>query len=156
RRLIEDLSRDREYGAVARAARELMAAVRLPRRLAQREELAVGGVSDITNRGPLDRLLLSEFAPDDLTLAVPGAPNNALYLRRDPPMREPPGTLAVLLDSGLRVWGIPRVLASAVALALAACDKQHAQALFWRARGKQLLPVDLLSKKGLTEHLGAL
>jgi len=42
-----------------------MAAVRLPRRLAQREELAVGGISDITNRGPLDRLLLSELAHDD-------------------------------------------------------------------------------------------
>jgi hypothetical protein len=156
RRLIEDLSRDREYGAVARAARELMAAVRLPRRLAQREELAVGGISDITNRGPLDRLLLSELAHDDLTLAVRVALNEALYLRREPPMREPPGTLAVLLDSGIRLWGIPRVLASAVALALAACDKQHAQALFWRAHGKDILPVDLLSRKGLTEHLGSL
>jgi hypothetical protein len=156
RRLIEDLSRDREHGAVARAARELMAAVRLPRRLGQREELAVGGISDITNRGPLDRLLLSELAHDDLTLAVRVALNEALYLRREPPMREPPGTLAVLLDSGIRLWGIPRVLASAVALALAACDKQHTQALFWRARGKELLPVELLSKKGLTQHLGAL
>jgi hypothetical protein len=156
RRLIEDLSRDREHGAVARAARELMAAVRLPRRLAQREELAVGGISDITNRGPLDRLLLSELAHDDLTLSVRVALNEALYLRREPPMREPPGTLAVLLDSGIRLWGIPRLLATAVALALAACDKQHAQALFWRARGKELLPVDLLSKKGLTEHLATL
>jgi hypothetical protein len=156
RRLIDELSRDREYGAVARAARELMAAVRLPRRLAQREEMAIGGISDITNRGPLDRLLLSELAHDDLTLAVRVALNEALYLRREPPMREPPGTLAVLLDSGLRLWGIPRVLASAVALAFAACDKQHAQALFWRAHGKELLPVKLLSKHGLTEHLGAL
>jgi MoxR-vWA-beta-propeller ternary system domain bpX0/MoxR-vWA-beta-propeller ternary system domain bpX1 len=156
RRLIEDLSRDREHGAVARAARELMAAVRLPRRLAQREELAVGGISDITNRGPLDRLLLSELAHDDLTLAVRVALNEALYLRREPPMREPPGTLAVLIDSGIRLWGVPRVLASAVALALAACDKQHAQALFWRAHGKEILPVDLLTRKGLTEHLGSL
>lgn len=156
RRLIEDLSRDREYGAVARAARELMAAVRLPRRLAQREELALGGISDITNRGPLDRLLLSELAHDDLTLAVRVAVNEALYLRREPPTREPPGTLAILLDSGIRVWGVPRVLASAVALALAACDKQHARALFWRARGKEILPVELLTKKGLTEHLGTL
>lgn len=156
RRLIEDLSRDREYGSVARAARELMAAVRLPRRLALREELAVGGISDITNRGPLDRLLLSELAHDDLTLAVRVALNEALYLRREPPLREPPGTLAVVLDSGIRLWGIPRVLASAVALALAACHKQHAQALFWRAHGKELLPLDLLSKKGLAQHLGAL
>jgi hypothetical protein len=156
RRLIEELSRDNEFGAVARAARELVAAVRLPRRLGEREQLAIGGVADITNRGPLDRLLLSELAHDDLTLAVRVALNEALYFRREPPMREPPGTLALLLDSGVRLWGVPRVLATAVALALVARDKQHSEVLAWRAQGKQLQPVDLLSRNGLTQHLGAL
>jgi hypothetical protein len=156
RQLIEELSRERELGAVARAARELMAAVRLPRRLGEREQLALGGVADITNRGPLDRLLLSELAHDDLTLSVRVALNEALYLRREPPMREPPGTLALLLDSGVRLWGVPRVLATAVALALIARDKQHREVLAWRAHGKQLLPLDLLSRNGLTQHLGSL
>jgi hypothetical protein len=156
RRLIEELSRDREYGAVGRAARELMAAVRLPRRLGEREQLALGGVSDITNRGPLDRLLLSELAHDDLTLSVRVALNEALYLRREPPMREPPGAVALLLDSGVRLWGTPRVLATAVALALIARDKQHSEVLAWRAQGKKLQQVDLLSRHGLTEHLSAL
>jgi hypothetical protein len=156
RRLIEELSRDNEFGAVARAAQELVAAVRLPRRLGEREQLAIGGVADITNRGPLDRLLLSELAHDDLTLSVRVALNEALYFRREPPMREPPGTLALLLDSGVRLWGVPRVLATAVALALVARDKQHSEVLAWRAQGKQLQPVDLLSRNGLTQHLGAL
>jgi hypothetical protein len=155
-RLIEELSRDSEFGAVARAARELVAAVRLPRRLGEREQLAIGGVADITNRGPLDRLLLSELAHDDLTLSVRVALNEALYFRREPPMREPPGTLAMLLDSGVRLWGVPRVLATAVALALVARDKQHSEVLAWRAQGKQLLPVDLLSRSGLIQHMGAL
>ena len=156
RRLIEELSNDREIGAVARAARELVAAVRLPRRLGERDQLAIGGVADLTNRGPLDRLLLSELAHDDLTLSVRVALNEALYLRREPPMREPPGTLALLLDSGVRLWGVPRVLATAVALALIARDKQHSEVRAWRANGKQLSPVDLLSRNGLTQHLGAL
>ena len=156
RRLFKELSRDREFGAVARAARELMAAVRVPRRLGEREQLAIGGVADITNRGPLDRLLLSELAHDDLTLSVRVALNEALYLRREPPMREPPGTLAVLLDSGVRLWGVPRVLATAVALAFIARDKQHSEILAWRAHGKQLQPVDLLSRNGLTQHLSTL
>ncbi len=156
RQLIEDLSRDRELGAIGRAASELLAAVRLPRRLGEREQMAVGGVADITNRGPLDRLLLSELAHDDLTLSVRVALNEALYLRREPPMREPPGMLALLLDSGVRLWGTPRILAAAVALALVARDKQHAQVLAWRAQGARLLPVDLLSRNGLIEHLGAL
>jgi hypothetical protein len=156
RKLIEELSRDREFGLVARAARELMAAVRLPRRLGEREQLAIGGVSDLTNRGPLDRLLLSELAYDDLTLSVRVALNEALYLRREPPVREPPGTLALLLDSGVRLWGIPRLLAAAVALALLARDKQHNIVLAWRAHGRQLEPVDLFSREGLIQHLSTL
>src|SRR5262249_59432658 len=115
-----------------------------------REQLAVGGVADITNRGPLDRLLLSELAHDDLTLSVRVALNEALYLRREPPMREPPGTLALLLDCGVRLWGIPRVLATAVALPLIARDKQHSEVVACRARGKQLQPVGLLSRAGMS------
>lgn len=156
RRLIEQLSRDRDLGVVARAARDLMAAVRLPRRLGDRDPLAVGGVAGITNRGPLDRLLLSELAHDDLTLAARVALNEALYLRREPPMREPPGTLDLLLDSGVRLWGVPRVLGTAVALALIACDKQHREVRAWRAHGNVLQPVNLLARHGLVQHLGAL
>ncbi|HXJ58227.1 MAG TPA: hypothetical protein VNU68_16345 [Verrucomicrobiae bacterium] len=156
RRLIDELSRDPARGAVARAARELMAAVRLPRHLGEREELATGGLADLTNRGALDRLLLSELAHDDLTLAVRIGLNEALFLRREPPYQEPPGTLGLLLDSGLRLWGVPRVLAAAVGLALAACDRHHTRIQAWRPRGREVHPVDLLSRGGLIQHLEAL
>jgi hypothetical protein len=156
RRLIEELGRHREHGAMARAARELMAAIRLPRRLGESEHLPIGGVADITNRGHLDRLLLSELAHDDMVLSARMALNEALYLRREPPLREPPGALALLLDSGVRLWGIPRVLAAAVALALIARDKHRHEILAWRPRGRQLEAVDLLSRDGLTQHLGVL
>lgn len=156
RHLIEDLSRDLELGPLARAARELMAAVRLPRRLGERDQLPLGGVADITNRGPLDRLLLSELAYDDLTLSVRVALNEALYLRREPPLREPPGALALLLDSSVRLWGLPRVLAVALALALIARDRHHSRITAWRSHGKQLQSLDLLSRAGLIDHLTAL
>ena len=156
RQLIEELSRDAELGSLGRAARELMAALRLPRHLAETEQLAIGGVADITNRGPLDRLLLSELAHDDLTLSVRVALNEALYLRREPPMREPPGALLLLLDSGVRLWGVPRVLATAVELALIAREKQHAHIRASRAHKTRLADVDLLSRNGLTQHLGTL
>jgi len=156
RNLIEELSRDDELGYIARAAREIMAALRLPRRLGELEQLSLGGVADITNRGPLDRLLLSELAHDDLTLSVRIALNEALYLRREPPVREPPGSLMLLLDSGVRLWGVPRVLATAVALALIARDKQHSNIGAWRGHKAELQKLDLLSRNGLTQHLSAL
>ena len=120
RQLIARLQDDEELGGLARIARHMMAAIHLPRAISDREDLPVGGVSDISNRGPLDRLLPSELAHDDLTLAVRIAMNEALYLRRETPPSNPPKHRAVLLDSGIRLWGVPRVFATAVGMALAA------------------------------------
>ena len=86
--MIAGLDNDQELGGMS-IARQLLAAIHLPRSLSDRDDLPVGGISDISNRGPLDRLLLSELAHDDLTLAVRIATNEALYLaaRRRPAVR---------------------------------------------------------------------
>jgi len=156
RALILALSEKPETGAVAKAARDLMAAVRLPRQLAAPDELALGGVADISNRGPLDRLLLSELAHDDLTLTIRVALREALYVRREPPAREPPGGLWILLDSGLRQWGTPRVLAVSVALAMIANAREQQEVRVWRNAGGELQEVDLLSASGVNGQLAVL
>lgn len=156
KRLIAALQDDEELGGVARIARQLLAAVHLPRSVSDWEDLPVGGVSDITNRGPLDRLLLSELAQDDLTLAVRVALREALYLRREAPPRHPPRHRAVLLDAGLRTWGVPRVFITAVGLALAATGSRQIEVDVFRAEGRDVAPVDLISREGLIRHLQAL
>ena len=156
RALLTRLLHDPEQHLMSRAAFELMAAIRLPHRLRERDESAVGGVSDLSSRGPLDRLLLSELAYDDLTLTTRIALNEALYLRRDPPEHEPASDLAILLDSGLRMWGLPRVFATAAALAMVANGSNTKQVRVWRAGRKGIVPVDLLHREGLTAHLEAL
>jgi MoxR-vWA-beta-propeller ternary system domain bpX1/MoxR-vWA-beta-propeller ternary system domain bpX0 len=147
---------DAELSGLARLARDLMAAVTLPRSVSDRDDLPLGGVSDISNRGPLDRLLLSELAHDDLTLAVRVATGEALYLRREQPPRTPPRHRVLLLDAGLRSWGIPRVFATAVALAVAATAGREGRLSCFRARGRTVVPVDLTSRDGLVEHLASL
>lgn len=156
RSLIAELRDDEELGAVARLAQLLLAAVQLPTPFSQPEELPLGGVTDISNRGPLDRLLLSELAHDGLTLAVRVAMNEALYLRRETPPHAPTRRRLVLLDSGLRMWGVPRVFAAAVGLALAAGANPRVEVRVFRAEGADLIPVDLTTAAGLTEHLAAL
>ena len=156
RRLIARLHDDPELGGVARIARHLLAALHLPRSLADHEDLPVGGVSDISNRGPLDRLLLSELAHDDLTLAVRVALNEALYLRREAPPRCPPRQRAVLIDAGIRLWGAPRVFATAVALSLAATTDRKIRVEAFRACGQAVERVTLTHREGLLAHLEAL
>ena len=156
RALLSELEHDEELSRLAMLARDLMAAVALPRSLADREELPIGGFSDIANRGSLDRLLLSELAYDDMTLAVRVAVNEALYLRRESPPKCPPCQRAVLLETGIRSWGVPRVFATAVALALVATGERHTELQMCRAKGNRVEPVDLTTRAGLTAHLAAL
>ncbi|MEQ8785406.1 MAG: hypothetical protein RIC55_03870 [Pirellulaceae bacterium] len=156
RALLVELQDDDELAALAGLARNLMAAVALPRPIGEADEMPLGGVSDISNRGPLDRLLLSELAHDDLTLAVRVAVGEALYLRRETPPRTPPRRRTMLLDVGLRTWGVPRVFAAAVALAVAATADRHVELAVYRARGDAVDPVDLTTRAGLLEHLAAL
>lgn len=156
RSLIASLEEDAELFALARMAKRLMVATTLPRHVSEPDEMPLGGVSDITNHGPLDRLLVSEHAYDDLTLAVRIATNEALYLRRDTPPSAPLCRRTVLLDAGIRSWGLPRVFSTAVALAYAATADSAAPTLFFRADGSNIQPVDLSTREGLIEHLSVL
>ncbi|MDB5357373.1 MAG: hypothetical protein JWN24_3826 [Phycisphaerales bacterium] len=156
RRLLAALRDDPELGGLATVAQSLMAAVSVPRTLRLRDELPLGGVSDISNRGPLDRLLVSELAHDDLTLAVRVAASEALYMRREPPQSEPPHRRAILVDCGIRMWGVPRVFAAAVALAMAATNDPRAGLAVFRATAAGVEPVDLTTRGGLEAHLAAL
>lgn len=156
RQLLAELRSDEELSGLARLACDLMAAVAVPRSLRHRQELPLGGVSDLTNRGSLDRLLISELAQDDLTLAVRVAVNEAMYLRRESPPKEPPHHRLILIDAGIRMWGVPRVFATAVALALAATGDSKAEMKVFRAAGDRLVAADLTTREGLVAHLAAL
>jgi hypothetical protein len=156
RSLIGQLMQDAELGALARLARDLLAVLTFPRPLSQPEELSLGGVSDITNRGQLDRLLLSELAHDDLTLATRIALGEALYLHRESPPAARSQYRRVLLDTGLCMWGIPRVFATAVGLSMAATADHHVYVDVSRFDGKQLHDVDLTTREGLQQQLEVL
>lgn len=157
RRLLTHLATTgEELGGIARVAQNLMAAVHLPRAIAEPEQMPLGGFSDISNRGPLDRLLITELAHDNETLAVRVALNEALYLRRESPPKTPQRRRAILIDTGIRLWGVPRVFATAIALALAATAEKLAPISAYRAEGDNLQPADLLTREGVIAQLSAL
>ncbi|WP_411844685.1 hypothetical protein AAFN60_11690 [Roseibacillus persicicus] len=107
-----------ELRGLSDLAKQVIALVSLSRPSGQSEELPVGGVSDISNRGTPDRLLPSELAYDDLLLMSRLAQNEALYFQREHPPESAPLQRLVLIDHGLRFWGIPRLFGIATALGL--------------------------------------
>ena len=156
RGLIEELLETKEYHGIAKVAKQLLASATLPRKLSESVTQELGGFSDIANRGTPDRLLLSELAQDGLTLAVRVAMNEALYLHREVPPSTPQIRREILIDVGVRTWGIPRVMATSAALALAATTPRSASIGVWRGSGASLCEVDLTTKQGLIDHLSAL
>ncbi len=155
RGLLRDLRDDSTLAGLSQLALDILAAMHIPRALMSREEIPVGGVSDISNRGPLDRLLLSELAHDGLILAIRVAMGEALYLRRESPARHPPVGRAIFIDTGIRMWGVPRLFATAVALALVASGDQRAAIQVHRNRALEIMPVNLLNREGILQHLEA-
>jgi hypothetical protein len=156
RRLLAELRDEPEFAALAALAREVAALVHVPRPVADRTDLPLGGVSDVSNRGSPERLLTSELALDDLTLAVRIATNEALYTRREAPPRTRRHARCIALDVGIHSWGTPRVFAIAVALGLAMAVDRHDRALVWRTSGAGLVAVELSTRDGLVELLAAL
>ncbi|HVW02102.1 MAG TPA: hypothetical protein VHB77_17255, partial [Planctomycetaceae bacterium] len=154
-KLLLEIADDPELGGLARMVRNLAAIVHLPRALAEPEDLPLGGFSDVANRGPLDRLLLSELAHDDEMLTTRIALNEALYLRRETPPRKPPQTRRLLVDVGLRSWGLPRLYGTAVAMTIASTADSGGVEVF-RAQGDALVRSNLATRAGLIEHLQAL
>ncbi|BCU77125.1 hypothetical protein [Luteolibacter sp. LG18] len=148
-----------EEGLAAAVAKRAIAMVNFPGRFGIPNELPVGGISDITNRGTVDRLLPGELAWDDLVLAARLVHNEALYFRREDPPQDTPLRHTVLLDRGLRLWGRRRVLSLGVALGLA-----HHPALLREGGGIEVFgttasdvePLDLQSKAGVGQALRAL
>lgn len=152
--LIATLESDDELGEVSAAARHVASVASLPLSPSDPSELAIGGVSDITNRGSPERLLMTELAADPMLLIARIATGKALYLRRETPPDRGELARTILIESSVRTWGQTRVRALAVALGLAASEQsRRGVAVEVITLGDQLFAEDFSSKRGLKEHL---
>jgi len=145
-----------ECRGAARVARQLEAVLQLPRRLSDPQDQPVGGYSDVANRGAMDRLLISELAQDPDVLAMRVALNEALYLRREAPPAEPAAQRVVLMDTGIRMWGRPRVFACGVALALAMRIDSAREVSIYTPRRDAAQTAKVDSREGVVELMSRL
>ncbi|MCJ8329409.1 MAG: hypothetical protein HRT89_03925 [Lentisphaeria bacterium] len=153
KQLITKLAEDHRLKEISLIAKNLSGVLSLPRPVSMQDDLPVGGVSDISNRGPLHRLLLSELANDDLVLLVKIALNEALYLRRETMPKADPETKDVYIDSSIRMWGIPRLFAVSLALSIAATLKKEDEINFHRIYAKGTARQDLDSTENIFKYL---
>jgi hypothetical protein len=116
--LSELLAAGGDAAFVSKVASQLHGMLSMPKPLTVDDSLSVGGVSDIANRGSLERLLMTEHAQDGLLLALRLAQGEALFTRRESPPLDSPPVQHLLLDTSIFLWGTPRLFAVGVLLSL--------------------------------------
>ena len=151
--LLQQLKEDERTIGIARLCERLMAGLNIPMHSKGVSDQPFGGISDITNRGDFDKLLLSELAYDDTTLMVRLANNEAMYLRREEIPKNINRERVILIDSTIKMWGVPRTFAISAALACAIQDKQISEISSYTLGGKDFEDIDLTSKKGVIKSL---
>jgi len=150
--LMEELAADLKTAGLSRLAKKITAALNIPMHLSGSSDQSVGGVSDISNRGHYDKLLLSELAQDDLLLTARLANNEALFLQREAMPANTNQQWHILLDITLKMWGMPRVFALAAGLAFS--DHKKQDKMDTRALGGESAElIDLATKVGVTSVL---
>jgi hypothetical protein len=116
--VLADLTRRERLAGAVPFVDQLVSALALPPRRLSPRELPVGGYADVTTKGHPEQLLLSQFALDDVEFVRRFAEGELLYYRREEPHSRTREGLVVLLDQGVRTWGVVRLVLAAAVVAL--------------------------------------
>jgi len=150
--LLSELANDPATAGFTKLTRQMIAALHIPMHVQGSSDQLFGGVSDISNRGNFDRLLISELAHDELSLMVRLANNEALYLRREQLPADYQPERFLLVDTCIRMWGTPRLLAMAAALACSFQNKKG-ELPAYALTGYDYTPLQLGTKAGVASAL---
>ena len=151
--LLDQLAEDARTVGISRLTRRLVAALNIPMHLSSSGDQSYGGITDITNRGSYDKLLLSELAYDNDLLMARLVNNEALYFRREEPPNNPKRQRTILLDTTLKMWGIPRVFGVSAALAFSRNNKHNEIIECYALGGESVSEIKLDTKEGIIGSL---
>lgn len=122
---VQQLAEDPKTFAVGSLIKRIWSGLKIPMRHLSPGEQPIAGISDLINKGDLHRMLLSEFANDEVIFLSRIANNEALYIQREIPPEENIFERVILIDASLRNWGTPKIIAFALALAIVKHPKAH-------------------------------
>jgi len=139
---IQELIEEPKTFQVGSLIKRIWSGLKIPMRHLSPGEQPIGGISDMTNKGELHRMLLSEFANEDDIFMNRVANNEALFIQREIPPEENIFERIILIDTSLKNWGTPKVLAFASAIAAIKHPKAHSECKVF-ALGQNIIPMSL-------------
>jgi ribosomal protein L7/L12 len=120
---IEELIKEEKTFQVGSLVKRIWSGLNIPLHHNMPSAQPLGGISDLTNKGDFDKLVISEFANDDDVFMSRIANNEALYIQREVPPEADKFRRTLLIDTTLINWGNPKILAFASAIAIASHPK---------------------------------
>lgn len=152
---IDELIANDRTNPVGALIRHLWGGLNIPFHSSLPSSQPLGGISDLTNKGDFDKLLISEFANDDLVFLSRLANNEALYIQREIPPQQNELERIILIDSSLKNWGTPKTVAFAIMLAIAKHPKTDIPCRSF-VIGDNYVPVNSDSVSSLIDALSVL
>lgn len=149
---IQELIEEPKTFQVGSLIKRIWSGLKIPMRHLSPGEQPIGGISDMTNKGELHRMLLSEFANEEDVFMNRVANNEALYIQREIPPEENIFERVILIDTSLKNWGTPKVLAFASAIAIIKHPKAHSACKVF-ALGQNIIPIALDKIEEVVENL---
>lgn len=149
---IQELTEDPKTFQVGSLIKRIWSGLKIPMRHLSPGEQPIGGISDMTNKGDFNRMLLSEFANEDEVFMNRVANHEALYIQREVPPEENIFERIILIDTSLKNWGTPKVLAFASAIAVIKHPKAHSECKIF-ALGQNTVPISLNTTDEVIDHL---
>ncbi len=150
--LIEQLSTDARTYKIGTLVKTIWSGLNLPFHSVVPSQQPIGGVSDVSNKGNLDQLLISEFANEDIVFLSRLANNEALYLNRESPPSSSDLKRVILIDVSLKNWGLPKAIAFATMLAITKHPKTDIECEVFLV-GDSVHPVNFNSLDGIVDAL---
>jgi hypothetical protein len=116
---IQDLIDEPKTFFVGSLITRIWSGLNFPMHHATPSNMPLGGISDLTNKGDFDKLIISEFANDDDVFVSRIANNEALFIKREIPPEQDEFQRIILIDNSMKNWGTPKIIAFSTAIAIA-------------------------------------
>ncbi|MGM5630088.1 hypothetical protein O2K51_04235 [Apibacter raozihei] len=115
---IQELIKNQETFEVGSLIKRIQSGIKIPMYHPLLGEYPTGDIADISNKGEMHRIILSEFANENEMFISRIANNEVLYIEREIPPEENNPQRILLLDVSLKNWGTPKILGFATAIAI--------------------------------------
>lgn len=149
---LEQLQNEIRTEKIAALIPYMISGMNFPIHSKQSDDRPDGGVSDLSNKGHFDQLIVSEFAYDDDYFMSRIVNNEALFYQHEKAKNDNDDDVCVLIDSSLYMWGLPKLLATAVGCTIGM--KQEDSAVDCFVVGTELLQCDFNSIEGVLKGIG--